>query len=247
MTSIRLLALALAFTVAACGDKHAGNSAAPAVDGASIAAVAPPAGKQWVDIVTETPEHGFVMGNPNAAVKVVEYGSFTCPHCRDFATEAASDLPALVNTGKMSFEFRSYVRDPLDMTMGLLARCGGAEPFFPLMEQIFQNQAAVFEKVQAGGDGPYQAAMALPPNQRFFALAQAGGLIDFVKQRGISEEKAKQCLGDTAIIEALAKGVQDANTQYNITGTPTLLLNGAVVPDTTTWDAMKAKLKESGL
>ncbi|MBB6124211.1 DsbA family protein [Sphingobium subterraneum] len=246
MKSLRLLALVVTVALAACGGKDAGNSAAPA-NAANLAAVPPPAGKQWADVVAESPEHGFVMGNPSAAVKVAEYGSFTCPHCRDFATESAADVQAMVNTGKMSFEFRNYVRDPLDMTMGLLARCGGAEPFFPLMEQLFQNQAAAFEKLQAGGDGPYQAAMALPPEQRFFALAQAAGLIDFVKQRGISEEKAKQCLGDTKTIELLAKGVQDANTQYNITGTPTLLLNGAVVPETATWDLMKAKLKEAGL
>ena len=37
----------------------------------------------------QTPEGGFVMGNPNAKVKLIEFGSMTCPHCAEFEEKGA--------------------------------------------------------------------------------------------------------------------------------------------------------------
>ena len=240
-----LATAALALSLAACGDKEGGN--ASAASGAPVAAVAAPAGTTWAETVAATPEGGFRMGNPAAKVTVTEFASYTCSHCAEFSEKSSEDLRALVNSGKVSFELRNYVRDPLDMTMALLARCGGAEPFFPLSEQFFSNQAAVFEKVQAMGDAPYQAAMASPPQQRFMTLAEGTGLLEFAMQRGVAQDQAKQCLANTKEAEKLAKGVQDATTQYNISGTPTLMINGTVVENANTWEVLRQKLKEAGV
>ncbi|MGK2908614.1 MAG: thioredoxin domain-containing protein [Sphingobium sp.] len=240
-----LATAALALSLAACGDKEGGNVTAPS--GAPVAAVAAPAGKTWADTVAATTEGGFRMGNPDAKVKVTEFASYTCSHCAEFSEKSSEEIRKLVNSGKISYELRNYVRDPLDMTMSLLARCGGAEPFFPLSEQFFANQAPLFEKVQAWGDAPYQAAMAAPPQQRFITLAQGTGLLEFAMQRGIAQDQAKQCLANTAEAEKLAKGVQDATAQYNISGTPTLLINGTVVENAATWEVLREKLKEAGV
>jgi protein-disulfide isomerase len=234
----------LALSLSACGSKEGDDAAKPS--GAPVAAVAPPAGTTWDQTVAATPDGGYVMGNPAAAIKVTEFASYTCSHCRDFSTESSGQMRALVNTGKVSYEFRNYVRDPLDIAMALLARCGGKDPFFPLSEQFFGNQAAMFEKAQAMGDAAYQAAVSAPPEQRFINLANATGLIDFAKQRGIAEDQARQCLANAGEANKLAKGVQDATAKYNITGTPTLLLNGQVVENVTTWNAMREKIKEAG-
>ena len=138
-----LVAVAFALSLSACGHKEGGgNGSAPSA--APVAGAPAPAGKQWVDVVTETPEGGFAMGNPDAPLKVVEFGSFTCPHCAEFAEKSSAELRTMVNSGKLNFEFRNYVRDPLDMSMGLIARCGGAEPFFPLMEQLFDGDDPSF-------------------------------------------------------------------------------------------------------
>ncbi|MGE4410191.1 MAG: DsbA family protein [Sphingobium sp.] len=235
----------LPLALSACGGKDGAASDTPKVSAGE--AVPPPAGKAWSDIVSVSDKGGYVMGNPNAALKVAEFGSFTCSHCADFAARSSDELKTMVDTGKLSFEFRPFVRDPLDMTVALLAGCNGPEPYFPLSHQLFANQPALFEKAQAAGEKAYGDAMNQPPATRFVALAQLLGLIDFVKQRGVSEDKAKQCLSDTKQAEALAAHVQEANNSYTITGTPTLLLNGAVVKDVATWDLMREKLKEAGL
>lgn len=239
-----LATVALACSLAACGSKEGGNVSTP---GAPVAAVAAPAGTTWADTVSTTPEGGFQMGNPDAKVKVTEFASYTCSHCAEFSAKSSEEIRNLVNTGKMSYELRNYVRDPLDMTMSLLARCGGTGPFFPLSEQFFANQASMFEKVQAWGDAAYQAAMSAPPEQRFNMLANGTGLTEFAMQRGIAQDQAKQCLANTAEAEKLAKGVQDATAKYNITGTPTLLINGAVVENAATWEVLRTKLKEAGV
>ncbi|APL95773.1 thiol-disulfide oxidoreductase [Sphingobium sp. TA15] len=238
-----LALIALSLTVAACGKKEEGG----ATSAQPVAAVAAPAGTTWSETIAATPEGYFLMGNPDAKVKLVEYGSYTCSHCRDFAAESAEEIRQIVDSGKMSFEFRNYVRDPIDISTALLARCGGKDIFYPLSDQFFANQNAMFEKAQALGDERYKALMSAPPAQRFGQLAEAIGLVDFAKQRGIAEDQAKQCLADTAAAEKLAKTVEDANRQYKIEGTPTFILNGVMVENTAAWPALRAKLKEAGI
>ena len=238
-----LALIALSLTLAACSKSEEG--AKPSGD--PIAAVAPPAGASWSETVAPTADGYFVMGNPSAKLKLIEYGSFTCSHCRDFSAEASEEIRKIVDTGKMSYEFRTFVRDPIDISTALLAACGGKDVFYPLSEQFFANQSAMFEKAQALGDDRYKALVTAPPAERFGGLANALGLVDFAKQRGISEDQAKQCLADTAAAEKLAKGVEAANSQYEIQGTPTFLLNGVVVPDTANWANLQPKLKAAGI
>ncbi len=235
--------VALSLTLAGCGKKVEGNAASAA----PIAAVAAPAGTSWSQTVTETPDGYFLMGNPAAKLKLVEYGSYTCSHCRDFSAESSEEIKAMVDSGKMNFEFRTYVRDPIDISTALLARCGGKDIYYPLSEQFFANQTAMFDKAQALGDAPYQALVGAPPAQRFGNLATALGLVEFAKQRGIAEAQAKTCLADTAAAEKLAKGVEQANSQYQISGTPTFLIDGVVVENASYWPVLKNKLKEAGI
>jgi protein-disulfide isomerase len=231
----------VALMLAGCGE-----SDKPGAPAQPVAAVAAPAGTSWADTVAATPDGHFLMGNPNATVKVVEYGSYTCSHCADFSKEASEEIRELVNSGKMNFEFRPYVRDPIDMTTALLARCAGKDVFYPLSEQYFANQGAMFAKAEGA-----QAALAgvdkAPPAQRPVMIGTALGLIDFAKQRGVAEDQAKKCLADTKVAGDLVKGVEAANDQYNITGTPSFLINGALQENTANWPTLRAKLRDAGV
>ena len=63
---------------------------------------------------------------PGGEVRLVEYFSYTCHVCADFAKLGAAPLKAqYVDRGLVLFEYRNLVRDPVDMTAALLARCGG--------------------------------------------------------------------------------------------------------------------------
>lgn len=235
--------LAGTLVLSACGKSEDG---APK-SGTPVAGKAAPAGTNWSDHVAETPEGGYRMGNPDAPLKLVEYGSYTCSHCADFAEHGEPALvKSYVESGKVSYEFRSYVRDPLDLTTALLARCSGKDAFFPLSGQFFLNQPAMFSAIQGKSEAEQQAAFNIPPPGRFQKIAVLTGLVEFAKQRGVPEEKAQACLADMKAAEALAGQVEKANAAYAITGTPSFILNGALLPDTANWEALEKRLKAAG-
>ena len=90
MKLMHILAASVAiFASAACNAEKGSDSAAAA--SAPIKPIAAPNNGDWSEMVSETPEGGFVMGNPNAPVKLVEYGSMTCPHCAEFQEAGRKD------------------------------------------------------------------------------------------------------------------------------------------------------------
>jgi hypothetical protein len=93
-----------------------------------------------------------------------------------------------VASGRVSYEFRHFVRDGLDLTLGLLTRCGQPETYFALTEQVFANQKSLFEALK-GRDAQMQAAMSAPAAQRFLAkrcrttvLSKDGSVLSYEAQ-----------------------------------------------------------------
>ena len=236
----------LVLSLAACGDKGATTA-----QQSPVAAVAAPAGQDWTQVVAKTAE-GFVMGNPNAPIKLVEYGSRLCPTCGAFAREGYEPLTNThVKSGKVSFEFREFlVHGAIDVPPALIGTCVGTEPFFPLLEQMFANQQSFPDAIQKAPPAVQQAIEAAPPAQRFRLMADAMGLTDFVKQRGVPAARAEQCLSDTAEIDRLTKQTQSKGPaptgDGTVSGTPTFLLNGKVVDGAITWPQVEQALKRAG-
>lgn len=242
---LALIALAapLALGLAACS-KEDGSTAGPS--GEPIAKIAAPAGKTWAEVIEKTPEGGYRMGNPEAPIKLIEYASLTCSHCAEFAHEAMADLrDNFVASGRVSYEMRNFVRDGIDITAAQLTRCGPPESFFALTDQVFANQAAIIQRVQAAGEPAFQAAMGQPEAQRGMAIAKLAGLDEFFAARGLAKDQAAACLANSADAQALAKNAQEQGEQLQITGTPTFLINGTK-ETVNTWAEIKAKLQTLG-
>ncbi|WP_419825625.1 thioredoxin domain-containing protein [Sphingomonas sp.] len=235
-----ILAIALpALALAGCNKKEeAGTTAAsPVAAGPTVAA---PSGG-WEEQVAATPEGGIRMGNPDARGKLVEYASYTCPHCAAFDQEGLAEIRRYVGTGKLSYELRPFVRDPYDLTAALIARCGGPQPFFRLTDQIYAQQQEWIGNVQNMTPADQKRIQSLPQAQQFQALARAMGLNAFAGQRGIPKAKADQCLSDQAQQDRLVQIRNDAQTKYQIEGTPTFLMNGDVI-GSYEWAGLKPKL-----
>jgi protein-disulfide isomerase len=241
-----LLALGLALTGCSKGADTAAT--APTADTKPVAAKAAPAGQSWLDTVSKTGE-GYRMGNPDAPVKLVEYGSRMCPTCGSFGREAYEPLKKYVETGKVSFEFRDFlVHGAMDLPASLVGQCGGAAPFFPILEQMYQNQASYLEWVNKLTPAEKQGLEAgtTPPMQAIQVMARAMGMVDFVKQRGVPEAKAQACLADKATVDALTKVTQDASNNGTVSGTPTFLINDKPVPQAVSWGQIEPALKAAG-
>lgn len=223
--SIALVALS-ALALAACSKKAADTSGGVTAPHSPIAAVAPPAGKQWTDVVSATSDGGFVMGNPNAPVKLVEYASFTCPHCQHFATTGVAPLKAkYISTGKVSWEFRSFLIHGQDAPITLLMNCRGPDPFFALSEQFYGGWDAMMKKFIDMPAAEQQRIAALSPTDNFKAQTEAGGLYGFFGARGLPRAQADACLTNQAKIDQLTAW-QTKIQEEGINSTPTFIING---------------------
>lgn len=235
--------LPLALGLAACDKKADGPGA---LTGEPIAKVAAPAGKAWADVVAETPDGGVLLGNPDAPIKLIEYGSLSCPHCAKLAQDGMAKLrDDYIGSGRVSLEFRSFAIHPQDVPLTLLARCGGLETYFPLVEQIYAN----FDALNAPLADPAvqakaNAVMQGNPEQRMTGMADALGYTQFFAARGVAVEQARACLNDSAKAAQVATFSQKYS-ESGITGTPTLLLNGNNL-ETTEWPVLEAALQKAG-
>ena len=239
-----LVAVTMALALVACGKKDEG-AAATAPSGEPVAKVAAPAGQAWADTYTATPEGGYRMGNPDAPIKLVEYGALSCSHCAEFAEKSAAELrDTFIASGRVSYEVRFFMLNALDVPATLLATCGSPEATLPLAEQFWGWQKNMFTNLQAN-EAVLNNASQLPPEQRFAAIAQAGGMDSFFASRGIAADQAKACLADTAKATKLVEASNKAGQELNITGTPTFFLNGAKL-DTNTWEGVKVLLEKAG-
>lgn len=237
------LAAPLALGLAAC-DKKAEDGAPSSSE--PIARIAPPAGKAWQDMIEKTPEGGYRMGNPEAPIKLIEYAALSCSHCAEFSKESSEPMrDDYVASGRVSYELRYFMLNPFDVPASLLATCGSTEAVIPLSEQFWAWQPNMFENVQALGDQKLQAIGELPKEQQIAAIADASGMVNFFSSRGIARDQAKACLADTAKAKALADQTQKASDEFNVTGTPTFIINGSSL-GSMGWKELEAKLQQAG-
>lgn len=243
------LALLPLLMLAACGGDGTSNGAAPVASSSAIPAV-PAAGKPWVDVVSKTADGGYRQGNPNAPIKIVEYGSRNCPYCGLFAEEGIPPLRATyISTGRVSYEFRDFlIHGAPDFALALLNQCVPDEAFFPVLDQMFANQRAFGERMeQVSKSDPqfFTQLQAMAPAQAAAAIANGMGFVDFMKQRGVPEAKARQCLADQKMIEAIAKVNADATNVHGVNSTPSFFINGTKT-EAGNWAQLEPLLKSAG-
>src|SRR5438045_6978532 len=144
------LACTMAVLALAGCNKNKSEGGGTAADNSTVTITQanPPPGGTWADVANAT-SAGFMMGNPNAKVKLVEIGSLSCPHCKAFDDEGVPTLiENYVKPGKVSWEFRTYViHGPLDMAANLLVRCNGPKTFFPLARALYKDQNVWIGKI----------------------------------------------------------------------------------------------------
>jgi protein-disulfide isomerase len=246
MKPTRLLSLCLTalapLMLAACGDDAASGEA----NSEPLPIVAPPAGATWALKTTVTDRGGYLVGNPDAPLKLVEYGSLTCPACAKFSEDGMKPLmETYVNSGRVSYEFRSFIiHGPLDLALTRLIGCTAPEAAVPLADQIWANLGPIQQRAFAN-----ESALAdlnkFPENERFVRFGEVTGLYEFFAARGISADQARTCLGDFASLEKLSEASESYGTDDKINQTPTFVLNGSKL-DASSWADLEPKLQRAG-
>jgi protein-disulfide isomerase len=238
-------AMALA-ALASCHSKQ-GNGTGTTAEPVVTTPVKPPANGDWSTVVSATSDGGVMMGNPNAKVHLIEIGSLTCPHCREFEETAVTTLiEQFVKTGQVSYEFRNYIRDTFDLAATLIAHCNGPESFFPLSRAMYKDQPTWEAKIQATPQPKLEALQNLPTNQIPLAAAKIPGLIDWAAARGVPQAKSTQCLTDTNAINRLVdQSGSIAQTWPDFNGTPNFVINGTLYNKIANFSDLEKALKSA--
>jgi protein-disulfide isomerase len=150
----------------------------------------------------------FSLGSPDAPVKIVEYASYTCPHCATFHANVFKDLKRdYIDTGKVHFTLREVYFDRYGLWAAMVARCGGDLRYFGISDMLFAQQSE-----WAGSQDPMQVVQSL----------KTIGIT-----AGLDGAAIDACLNDQAQAEALIARFQVNMEADGVQGTPTIFVNGA--------------------
>ncbi len=156
---------------------------------------------------TEVEVVEMVLGNPDATVTLTEYASFTCPHCAKFHTDVMPSLKSdYIDTGKIKFVYREVYFDRLGLWGGMLARCGGPEKYFGIVDMIYKRQS---EWTQGAGGAEI-----------------AENLYKIGRIAGLKNEDMVACMQNQDMAKAMVADFQKNAEADGINSTPTLMING---------------------
>jgi len=147
------------------------------------------------------------LGDADAPVTIIEYASFTCPHCKTFHEGAFKQLKAdYIDTGKVHFIYREMYFDRPGLWAGMVARCGGSDRYFGIADLIYQTQ----------GEWARENSPA----------AIAEGLRRIGRTAGLNDDELNACLQDAEKAEALVAAYEANANADGIRSTPSFVING---------------------
>lgn len=145
-----------------------------------------------------------MLGNPEAKAVFIEYASLSCPHCAHFHT---TFLPSLrsdwIDQGKLLYVYRDFPLNAPALWAAMVANCLEGERYFAFLDILYKNQASWLS-----------------------ADDVAAALFNYAQLAGFDQARFDQCANDQAELDRILARVEYAQKAYDITGTPTLILNG---------------------
>ncbi len=162
----------------------------------------------------ETPETAelpavpdMVLGDADAPITLIEYASYTCPHCATFHANVFRNLKAdYIDTGKVKFIFREVYFDRYGLWAAMVARCGGETRYFGISGILFEEQAE-----WAASDDP---------------AVVVENLRTIGRTAGMDDATLDACLNDATMAQAMVARFEETTTTDQVDGTPTLIIDG---------------------
>lgn len=209
---------------------------------AALAAPAIAAGQNWLVTNAVTPEGGHRMGNPAAKNKLIEFVSYTCPHCGEYFREGDGPMKlVMVQPGKASVEVRHVIRDRIDMAAVALVNCGDPAKFWGNHDMFFARQDRWFTTWNLALPSQKRRWESGPITDRLKAISSDLGFYEMMETRGYTRGQLDQCLSDTRKLEAIVAASETGADKYGVDSTPSFVLNGKLLDHVHTWaDLQKA-------
>lgn len=189
--ALSALLASFAFAQTATGTAETANPGQPA----STEQAAPTADYALGDIA---------LGDPDAPLTVYEYASFTCPHCASFHENTFPEFKEqYIDTGKVRFVLREVYFDQYGLWASMIARCGGEQGFYPMVDAFLSTQSTWTRAPDIGN-----------------AIQQVG------RRAGLPAERIQQCLSDREFAKTLLETYQKNRDADGVKSTPTFVIDG---------------------
>jgi protein-disulfide isomerase len=148
-----------------------------------------------------------IQGDADAKVEIIEYASYTCPHCASFHAGPYKDLKKdYIETGKVKFIYREVYFDRFGLWASMIARCAGPDRFFGMTDLLYKEQSLW----SRAGD-----PAAIVAELRKIGL-----------KGGLDNDALDACLEDADNAQALVAWYQENAERDNIRSTPSFLIKG---------------------
>lgn len=198
--------------------------------------------RPWTNVASPIATGSYLIGNPRARVKLVEYVSYTCPHCAHFAAESGPALKAMIRSGSVSVEIRNQVHDAMDLAATALARCAGPAAFPALHEAFYARQQQWYERGAAWSQGNAERISSWPQLAQMKALADGAGLVEIATAAGAPAAAIDACFATDAQVK---RAIAVSESTGKVPGTPAFEINGKLI-EGVGWAQLEPRLRAAG-
>jgi len=166
------------------------------------------------------------IGDRDAKIIVKVFSSLTCPHCANFHKNIFDNLKKdYLNTNKVKFEHHSF---PLDMASlsaeKILRALGDNEKSFDLLEEFYNGQK--------------EWAVGVDINEINMKISKIG------LKYGLSQKELDEFFNNEDIQNEILNSRIIAAKKYNITSTPTIIINEKKYEGNHTYKEFKKEIEK---
>ena len=162
------------------------------------------------------------LGNTKAPVTLIEYGSLTCGNCIKFHRFV---LPRIKNryidSGTVRFIYRHFPTSESAVQGALAAQCAG-DSYYEMLDELYSTVPS-WSQEENRGNIFVQKAISL----------------------GLDSEAYSSCFEATNSLSEVVDQQRAARKDYDVTGTPTFIINGKVVRGIKTYVEMETLISEA--
>lgn len=199
----------------------------------------------WSSSVSLTTKGNYLLGNPEAAVRLTEYVSYTCKDCARFQIQSDGVLLlAYVPSGRLAIELHPMIESPIDLTAAMLASCGPKEKYFMNHNALLRSQANWIKPITHASSVQRSRWAGPHLGTRNRAIAADFGLYAVMATRGYDRQTIERCLNDQAMASRIT-AQSDAARAAGVTKTPSFSLGGDLLKNTHDWASLRPQLDES--
>ena len=172
---------------------------------------------------TPAQAEGYLMGNPNAPVQIMEFADFECPACGQFATVTEPDVrKRIIETGLASYRFFDFPLTEIHkntLAASNAAACASDQgKFWEMHDQLYEHQ-------------PQWSTEATSDPKKFFER--------YATQIGLDVSTWNKCYDDQRHLKRIMSNRAEGERR-NVRQTPTFVIGTKMIPGSLPYDMIKA-------